>query len=170
MSGRDQSQAKAKASKGPAPGQDLPPCLIFIDKEGRMFHQGTEMIHAGINSLLLENLTLDNEGRYIIDYKDQKCWVEVEDTPVVVQGVESEPDRPGRFKLALSDQTKEELNPELLWISPENVLYTKIRAGRLPARFLRPAYYQLAEFIEETDTGFALDCGGRLHPISQGRP
>lgn len=147
---------------------DLPPCLIKIDKEGRMFHQGAEMIHQDINSLLLENLSLDAQGRFVIEFKGQRCFVEVEDTPLVVRRVSLQKD--GGFSLSLSDGSVEELNPHWLWISEENVLYTRVRGGSLPARFLRPAYYQLAEHIQETDSGFALLTSGQLWPIKPGRP
>ncbi len=148
---------------------DLPPCLIYIDKEGRLWHQGAEMIHAGINSLMLEHITLE-DGRYIIEFRGQRCYVEVEDTALVVQRVSLDREGGSSLKILLSDGRTEELNPDLLWIGRDNVIYTKVRDGKLPARFLRQAYYQLAEFIEEVDGGYALKLGGKLHHIVQGRP
>ena len=147
---------------------DLPPCLILIDKEGRMFHQGAEMINQGINGFLLSKLRLDDQGRYIIELKEQRCWVEVEDTPLVVQRVSGE--LPGNPTLSLSDGSREPLDPALVWSGPDNVLYTKVRQGSIPARFNRPAYYQVAEWVQETDQGFALAVQGRLYPIREGHP
>ncbi len=147
---------------------DLPPCQILIDKDGRMFHQGAEMINQGINSFLLSNLRRDNQGRYIIQLKDQKCWVQVEDTPLVVQRVDQDGD--DRLLLRLTDGATEPLDPALLWVGPENVLYTKVRQGAIPARFNRPAYYQAAQWVQETDNGFALNLGGRLFPLREGHP
>lgn len=147
---------------------DLPPCLILIDKEGRMFHQGAEMINQGINSFLLSKLSRDDQGRYIMELKDQRCWVEVEDVPLVVQRVAGDPgDNP---LLSLTDGTREPLDPDLVWSGPDNVLYTKVRQGSIPARFNRPAYYQVAEWVRETGDGFALDVRGRLYPIREGHP
>ncbi len=146
----------------------LPPCLILIDKEGRMFHEGAEMTNKGINGFLLSKLSLNGQGQYIIELKDQKCWVEVEDTPLVIQRVTE--DGSGNPVLSLTDGREEPLDPALVWTGPKNVLYTKVRQGTIPARFNRPAYYQAAEWIRETDHGFALVVGGRMYPIQEGHP
>jgi hypothetical protein len=53
------------------------------------------------------------------------------------------------FILHLIDDTKEELDPETLSIGADNVLYCTIRAGKFPARFSRPSYYQLVKHVEE---------------------
>ena len=44
----------------------LPPCLIFIDKEGRWFHEGVEMIRRDFIRMFYRNMELDGEGRYVI--------------------------------------------------------------------------------------------------------
>ena len=147
---------------------DLPPCQILIDKDGRMYHQGAEMINQGINSFLLANLKQDDQGRYIIRLNDQQCWVEVEDTPLVVQRVDQ--DGHDRLLLSLTDGSREPLDPELVWVGPGNVLYTKVRQGTIPARFNRPAYYQAAQWVQETPQGFALGLGGKLFPLREGHP
>jgi hypothetical protein len=61
----------------------------------------------------------------------------------------------------LSDATEERLDPATLSIGQENVLYCKVK-GEFPARFLRPAYYQLMEALVETEDGYAVKIGGRL--------
>ena len=147
---------------------ELPPCMILIDKDGRMFHEGAEMVNQGINGFLLTNLEMDEQGRYIIRLRDQKCWVEVEDTAIVVQRVGD--DGNGTPVLSLTDGTQEPLDPSLIWVGPENVLYTKVRQGTIPARFNRPAYYQAAEWVRETGDGFAMAVNGRLFPLREGHP
>lgn len=147
---------------------DLPPCLIYIDKEGRMYHQGAEMIHRGINAVLLAGLDRDETGRYVIEFKGQRCWVEVEDAPLVVRRVDALAGE--GFRIYLSDEQEEMLDPSRLWIGPDEAIYTLVRQGRLPARFLRPAYYQLAEHIVEQESGFALAAGERRWPISPEAP
>ena len=146
----------------------LPPCLIYIDKEGKMYHQGAEMTHRGINAVLLAGLERDESGRYVIEFKGQRCWVEVEDAPLVVRRVDAL-DGQG-FKIYLSDEREETLDPSRLWIGPDEAIYTFVRNGRLPARFLRPAYYQLAEHIVEHESGFALAVNGQRWPIGPEAP
>ena len=150
---------------------DLPPCLITIDKEGRWYHKGAEMIHREFIRLFYENMELDSRGRYIIDWKGQRCYVDVEDTAFVVRRVayQEKVDDGGneRFILSLSDDTQEDLVPETLWVGRDNVLYCSVKNRSFPARFTRAAYYQLTEYVEEEDGAYCLVLNGRKNRISQ---
>ena len=148
---------------------ELPPCLILIDKEGHWFHKGAEMIHRDFIRLFYENMELDSEGRYVIDWKGRRCEVDVEDTAFVVRSVvcdRGSPDGNDRYLLALSDDTREELLPDTLFVGQDNVLYCKVKNGTFPARFVRPAYYQLARFIEEEGGTCYLPLNGKKYNIS----
>jgi hypothetical protein len=152
---------------------DLPPCLIFIDKEGRWFHKGAEMVHREFIQLFYENMELDDVGRYIITIGNDRCYVEVEDTPFVIRQVrfeEGEQEGLSRCMLYLSDDTWEMLRPDSLFIGPENVLYTRVKEGAFPARFLRPAYYQLAQNIEEEDGTYVLPLNDGKYVIGTPEP
>ena len=138
---------------------DIPPCQIFIDKDGRWFHKGVEMIHREFINLFYQNMTLDSEGRYIITLEGEQCYVEVEDTPFVVRKALFKDDgRSGgaRVLLFLSDETQEDLSLDTLHVGKENVLYCRVKADAFPARFDRPAYYQIAQNIEEGEGGYYL--------------
>lgn len=142
---------------------DIPPCMIFIDKQGRWFHKGVEMIRRDFIRLFYENLEIDPSGRYIISLGKDRCYLDVEDTPFVVRrtsegnaGTEG-----GRFILSLSDDTEEPLDPETLRVGDGDVLYCRVKSGVFPARFARPAYYQLAEHIEEEGGRFFLEMDGK---------
>ncbi|MCJ7687401.1 MAG: DUF1285 domain-containing protein [Desulfobacteraceae bacterium] len=144
--------------------EDIPPCLIYIDKEGRWYHQGAEMIHREFIRLFYQNMVLDSKGRYLINWANERCYVEVEDTAFVVRRVsyeEGNQDRASRIELSLSDDTKEALMPDSLCVGRENVLYCKVKSGLFPARFNRAAYYQLAEYIEEKDEIYVLPLNGK---------
>jgi len=147
----------------------LPPCLIRVDVEGRFWHQGAEMVHAGINKLLMDHVDLDEKGRYVITFAGQRCFVEVEDTFFVVVRAErvALDDGKARYRLTLNDGGHEWLAPATLRQSPENILYARVREGRFPARFLRPAYYQLAEHVEERNGAYMLKVEGRGFPIAR---
>ena len=67
---------------------DLPPCLIFIDKEGHWHHEGVEMIRRDFIRLFYENMEMDSLGRYVINWGGKRCYVEVEDTAFVVRNIE----------------------------------------------------------------------------------
>ncbi len=126
--------------------RDIPPCNIRIDREGKWYHTiwGTELIHKPMRLFLFSLLERDEKGRYILRLKNQRCYLEVEDTPFVVMRV----DKNQTFTITLSDETQEGLDMNTLWVGDENVLYCKIREGKFKARFSRPAYYQLADYIE----------------------
>ena len=68
--------------------EPLPPCMIFVGKEGQWFHEGAEISHRPIFLWLIQNLEKDEEGRYLVHLDNQKCVLEVEDTPLVILGVD----------------------------------------------------------------------------------
>ena len=149
--------------------EPLPPCMIYVGKEGQWFHEGAEISHRPIFLWLIQNLEKDETGRYLVHLNNQKCVLEVEDTPLVILGVErteSGPEEKEKILLTLNDERQEVLDPQTLWLSRENVLYGLVKGGRIPARFLRAAYYQIARHIEEDETGgFFLSLNHQKFPI-----
>jgi hypothetical protein len=155
------------------PEKGLLPCEIWIDREGDWYHRGARMERADIVAHLCQHLARD-ESRdcYVIRTGKEDCYLEVEDTPLVITRVISEGGEEGGeakgFLLGIKylDQT-EPLDPTSLRVGRDNVLYCTVRPERLPARFLRPAYYQLAEFVCEDHErgGFYLPVAGRRYPI-----
>jgi hypothetical protein len=143
--------------------------MIFVAKEGQWFHEGAEISHRPIFLWLIQNLEKDETGRYLVHLNNQKCVLEVEDTPLVILGVErteSGPEEKEKILLTLNDERQEVLDPQTLWLSRENVLYGLVKGGRIPARFLRAAYYQIARHIEEDETGgFFLSLNHQKFPI-----
>ena len=130
---------------------DIPFCQIRIDKEGIWHYKGSEMFRKEIVNFFYQNLRQDETGKYLIELENDRCYLEVEDTAIVVRSVRqalSEKDGKTVFYLLLSDDTVDLLDPATLRIGKENVLYCTVKADRFEARFLRPAYYQLAGDIE----------------------
>lgn len=151
-------------------GNDIPPCLIYIDKEGRWFHKGVEMIHRGIIQLFYQHMEMDSQGRYVINWGGDRCYVEVEDTPFVVRrSIFKRGDQANnsRFILFLTDDSQEDLSPDTLFIGINNVLYCKVKDRTFPARFGRPAYYQLAEYILEENDRYFLPLNGEKYLIQE---
>jgi len=148
---------------------DIPPCLIYIDKEGRWYHKGTEMIRRDLIRLFYRSIEFDPRGRYFINWNGQRCYLEVEDTAFVVRRVVYEEDREsgyGRYILNLSDDSIEDLSPETLFVGADNVLYCRVKKSVFPARFNRAAYYQLAMCIEESRGAYFLPLNGKRYEIS----
>ena len=153
----------------PLSEDELLPCAIFIDREGDWFYRGSRMERSDIVSHLCQYLRRDEaSGLYIIQMGKQRCYLEVEDTPLTITGVlhaEGE-ERKGQEQFLLSIKymdASQPLDPTTLWVGDENVLYCRVMEGRISARFLRPAYYQLAEYIHEDEeqNRFYLLLGGK---------
>jgi hypothetical protein len=132
---------------------ELLPCGILIDKEGDWYHGGSLMHRTDVVAHLCRHISRDElSGLYIVQIGKQRCYLEVEDCPLVVTRVQHEKDEDGQERFVLSIkhiEATEHLDPATLCVGEENVLYCKVAEDKIPARFLRPAYYQLAEFIHE---------------------
>jgi len=135
---------------------------LFLDKEGRWFHDGVEITHKLTADLFSRSLERDPAGGYRLVVGPEWSPVEVEDTPFMVKGVEFEE---SRVLVKLNDGSEEDLDLASLWAGADNVLYCLVKLGDYPARFLRPAYYQLMEKLVETEDGFAVSVGGKEYPI-----
>jgi len=159
----------------PTSEDELLPCAIFIDREGDWYYQGGRMHRADMVSHLCKHMRRDEtSGLYIIQMEKQRCYLDVEDTPLVITGVsytgQGERSSDEQMLLAIKYLEKgESLDPETLWVGKENVLYCKVTEEQIPARFLRPAYYQLAEFIDEDleQKRYYLLLGGKRYYINQ---
>lgn len=147
------------------PKDDIPSLPIRVDKEGLWYYQGALMFRKDILELFFENLKKDEYGRYLVEYQGEKCLIEVEDTPLVVEAVARHDDE--SIEIRLSDFTSEILDPATLRINAESVLYCTIKNGMFEARFLRAAYYQFAEFIEHSknDDRYFISLGQKKYYI-----
>jgi uncharacterized protein len=54
--------------------------------------------------------------------------------------------------LRLNDESEELLDATTLSIGQENVLYCRVKSREHTARFSRPAYYQLAAYVQQDTT------------------
>ena len=148
---------------------ELLPCGIVIDREGDWHYRGSRMQRTDIVSHLCQHMRRDEaSGLYIVQMGKQRCYLEVEDTPLVITGVlhVEQKEKEGQEQLLLALKyidTSQPLDPATLWVGSENVLYCRVMEDGIPARFLRPAYYQLAEFIHEDkeQNRFYLSLGGK---------
>ena len=147
---------------------DIPFCQIRIDKEGVWYYKGAEMFRKEIVNFFYQNLRRDESGNYLIELENDRCYLEVEDTAFVVRSVRqalSEIDGGRVFFLLLSDDTIDLLDPATLRVGKDNVMYCSVKENRFEARFLRPAYYQLAGEIEydENQDRYFMPFNGERH-------
>lgn len=156
----------------PQPSERLLSSDIRVDREGDWYYQEDKITREDILELFLTNLRLASGGTYVIEWKGQRCALEVADTPFVVTRVDRLRPNEGSHEQILI-QMKHLPDPETLdlltfRIGAGNVPYCTIREGRFRARFSRPAYYQLAAWIDcDPDTGaFYLELNDTRYPIA----
>jgi uncharacterized protein len=129
---------------------DATPYLkLIVDKDGRWFQNGAEIIHPAVRRHFMGLLERTADGGYRIRSGREVCRVEVEDAPFVVTAMTG--DAKEGLNLVLNDDTSESFDPEQCWIGAQNVPYVSVKAGAFHARFSRPAYYQLTDHIESDD-------------------
>ena len=146
---------------------DATPYLkLVIDKEGRWFQNGAEIIHRQVYLQFNKCLERTDDGGYRVRLGQEICGVEVEDAPFVVRRVLEDGD--SGLVIELNDDTREPFQPERFWIGPDNVPYCKVKSEVFHARFSRPAYYTLAENIVQgnDEKQFFFEFGGERTPVA----
>lgn len=127
---------------------------IKIDKEGLWYYNGAHMFRKEIVNVFFQNLKVDACGKYLIELGSERCYLDVEDTAFVVVAVyktKNPANGMEQIEILLTDDSCEILNMNSLQAGRDNVLYCRVKNGRFAARFSRKSYYQLAEFIEQSE-------------------
>lgn len=148
-------------------GPEALPCGIFVDEEGDWYHQGNKIFRDEVIEFFFENLHVTSDGRFLLEWKNTRCVLDVADTPFVISRVDLEKTDQGE-QVLLSFRhlvRRQPLAPGTLWIGEGNVLYCRVHEAGFRARFSRPAYYQFAAWIEEGDEGFFIGLNGIRHYI-----
>jgi uncharacterized protein len=137
-----------------------------VDADGRVFHDGSEIVDPPTLRFFLLAMTRTPEGRWRAVCQGEQNWFEPDETPFVVQRV-----RPvahdgslDGLEVVLAGDYREPLEPTTL----ENAggrLYCRVRRGAFPARFGRLALQQLGPYLLDQGGRPALVLGGRGYPI-----
>ena len=142
----------------------LPPCLIQVNEQGELYHQGAPIIHPSVRDMIFQSVHYE-DGIYLLKVDGQVCQLEVSDTFYVVTALEVQGEE---ALLTLNDGEKETLDAGSLRVGAKDVLYCLVKKGGFPARFTRASYYELAEMVEPDGDGFCLALGSKRYPIATG--
>jgi hypothetical protein len=160
----------------PAPEGRSRESTIRLDAEGRFWHEGAPVEHAGLAAALHGWIARHpGDGRYILTNGYDWTYFTVDDAPYVVRLVRVEP---GRVVLALSDGTEEAWQPEASRIGESGALYATVKRGAAggpyEAKFTRHAQSSLGPLLEDGGAGeggpVAVKIGGRIHGIGAKNP
>ncbi|MBC7358405.1 hypothetical protein SAMN02745206_01424 [Desulfacinum infernum DSM 9756] len=148
---------------------------IHVDAEGDWYYGNRLIFRKEILQTFYEHLGRGDDGGYFLEWQGKLHPIRVDDTPFVITRVDMVNDDAGtqRIRLTLKHLDEPEwLDPETVWVGRDNVLYCRVRDGAFPARFSRPAYYQIAQWIEpdEAGEGFSLRVGDRTYPVPMKGP
>jgi hypothetical protein len=151
--------------------QNIQSSEIFVDEEGDWFNEGIAISREDIVQFFLENVQELPDGSYLIVWGDCRCTVRVADSPFLVSRVDLSGgmgEGPDQVLLKLKHLPQPViLDPQTLFSGSNNVLYCRVHESKHRARFSRPAYYQLAQWIDEDPEteGFCLKVGENRFPI-----
>lgn len=137
---------------------------ISFRRDGRWYNDDEVIANPRIALLFSRSIRRNPDGSFYLQVAEERASITVEDTPYVVRTVED--DGRGGFTIVTNDDAREPLDPATLEVGADHVLYCAVKAGAHRARFLRHAYYHLAEhFATDDGENFALVIGGRRHRI-----
>ena len=137
---------------------------ISFRRDGNWYTDEERIENPRIAELFSKSIHRNPNGTYFLQVGDERASITVEDTPYVVSTLED--DELGGFLLVLNDGTREALDPATLEFGADNVPYAQVKSGALRARFLRNAWYHLADRLEAASDGaIYLTLRGRRHKI-----
>lgn len=142
-----------------------------VDREGRVFHEGSEIVDPQVLRFFLRAMTRTPNGRHLVVCQGEHNWFAPADTPFVVRrlGLALEGAQLRTVELHFAGDYHEPLDAATL--EAENgVLYCRVRGGAFRARFGRLAMQQLAPFLSEEAGEPGLTLVARRYPIREPVP
>src|SRR5574341_408207 len=104
-----------------------------VDAEGRIFHEGSEVLDPLTLRFFLRAMTHTPEGRWLVVCQGERNWFESERTPFVVQRV-----RPGAFPARFGRLALQQLGTHLRDDAGRPVLVLGGRCHTIPERERTP--------------------------------
>ena len=137
-----------------------------VDRDGRVFHDGTEIVDPAVLRFFLRTMARTDDGRCLVLCQGERNWFEAADTPFVVQRLRLSVEGGAlhAVELSFAGDYREPLDPRTLE-TERDLLFCRIRGGLFRARFGRTAVQQLAPFLLETGDGAVLLVDGARHPV-----
>ena len=136
---------------------------IRLDAEGRFWHEGEEVTHAGMKAAFYRWVDRNPDGRWVLRLDEKRfVYLEVDDVPYAIASLRFEGPR---IFVRLSDDSEEELAYDSVHLRDEKA-YAQVKVGRFPARFTGAAWAALGEHIEDKDGIAQLRTPTGLRPLS----
>ena len=158
----------------PAPDGLSRESTLRLDRQGRFWHDGERVEHAGLAAALRSWIARHpDDGRYILTNGYDWTYFTVEDAPYSVVSLRIEP---FRVILHLDDGTEEPWHPESTRIGADDALYARVkrdaRGGPFEAKFTPHAQASLEPVLVASAEGDhpAARIGQDVHAIGAKKP
>jgi hypothetical protein len=144
---------------------------IRLDGEGRFWHDGAPVEHAGLRAALHSWIGRHpDDGRYILNNGYDWTYFSVDDVPFIVQSVALGEEG---IRLRLSDGSSEAMVPGLLRVGHDGALRVFVKhaaaGGPYDAKFSRHAQGSLGPVLVETEGGgVGIRLGDRVFRVAIG--
>jgi 8-oxo-dGTP pyrophosphatase MutT (NUDIX family) len=136
---------------------------LELSSEGVWSQDGEEITHERTRALLYNSVKRNADGTYRVETGGDQLRVVVADTAFFISSYE-----PETGLVTLLGGKREVLRPETLEFIPGNACYAKLQNSER-AKFLRSAYYTLAQQVDEEDSSdgkkYFLKFLGRRHEL-----
>ena len=134
---------------------------IRLDGDGRFWHEGQEVTHAGLRAAFFRWLDRNPDGRWVLRLDEKRfVWLDVDDAPFVVRSARWDG---GRAVGRLSDDREVALALPTLH-ERGGQRYVTLERG-FEARLSTAAWNALAERMVERDGRAFLDAEGGPFPV-----
>jgi hypothetical protein len=137
-----------------------------VDRDGRIFHDDTEIIDPATVRFFVRAMTRTPDGRWLVVCQGEHNWFAADATPLVARRLDLDV-RDGRLvraSLRLAADVAEPLDPATLHTDGRDVFCLAGR-GRHPVRLGRLAAQQLAPFLADHGATVHLRLGERWWPV-----
>lgn len=138
---------------------------ITLDEEGRWWHEDALIESPRIVELFHRSITRTPGGTYLLHVPPFSYPITVKDAPFIVRRITISPNETPPVRIFLSDGSEEPLDLSSLRYVPGRGFYCRVKGGTFDAHFCRPAYYSLAEYLEEGPFGYRLCIGNTSVPL-----
>jgi hypothetical protein len=137
----------------PAPEGRSRESTIRLDPQGRFWHEGAMVEHAGLAAALSKWIARHpDDGRYILTNGYDWTYFTVDDAPFFARSIRATADG---IVLSLSDGTEEPWDPERTRAGQDGALYATVkggvRGGPYEAKFTPHAQASLLPHLVESD-------------------
>lgn len=131
---------------------------IKLDERGKWTHEGLDFENPKIIRLFNRSVGRTEGGTWVLEVGRFTYPITVEDTGFFVERLDLGHSPP---MMKLSDETVEQLEPETLEYREHGKLYCRVKDGAFRARFKKPAYYELIDYLEETEGNIVVNINGK---------